>query len=147
MQSVHGCKILAFAFQYPIHLQLYIYADTSLSRCCNLCTGIFARGEQFSVSAWLYTVIFASTMSILWWLYCSLYQCNPGFIPINNGNRMTAQHEGHCQHCNCVAPLRSKHDRRTGRPHPLASVHQPFHLPVICARGIHPHSLLSRSKA
>ena len=73
--------------------------------------GIWSSNPQLRFNAQIYTGSFTVVMAVLWWLYWSLYQSNPGYLPIR-GQQGTGQRQ--CQYCGCMQPLRSKHDHRSG---------------------------------
>ncbi|KAK9833156.1 hypothetical protein WJX74_008711 [Apatococcus lobatus] len=72
--------------------------------------GIWSSNPKLRWNAQLYTGTFMIIMGVLWWLWWSLYQSNPGYLksPAAPGQR-------HCQYCGCMQPLRSKHDHRSGQ--------------------------------
>ena len=72
-------------------------------------------------------------MSILWWLYWSLYQSNPGFVTLGSGDVPSQGLQRQCPYCRCAPPLRSRHDHQTGNiclwTEGNACQPQPFTLP------------------
>ncbi|KAK9867830.1 hypothetical protein WJX84_008366 [Apatococcus fuscideae] len=88
------------------------FLDTTLTSSFK---GVWSGSPRAQTLCQIYTSIFFLLMSILWWLYWSLYQSNPGFVTLGSGDVPSQGLQRQCPYCRCAPPLRSRHDHQTGR--------------------------------
>ena len=87
--------------------------------------GLMTRAEAFKAEAGfptanqVYVGYIVVCLALHTWLFRGLHCSDPGWVPCGDHGPAAPSSDDHgmpitCQHCNAVAPLRSRHDFKTG---------------------------------